>query len=86
MDDILSAYKKKDIKLLLVNPNRPVMEKFALSGLVDRVGRDHFFVSVHDAVNYSLKQISDEEAGTLPETAVDDLKNGTDSPDDTSDE
>jgi hypothetical protein len=46
------------------------VEKLVLAGLVDRVGRDHFIVSVHKAVIHSLKQISDEEAGTLTETAA----------------
>lgn len=66
LEDILSTYGKKDISLLLCNPNRPVMDKFVLSGMVDKVGSHHFFVSVHDAVNYCLKKLGDEEVSTVP--------------------
>lgn len=69
LEDMLSTYGKKDISLLLCNPNRPVMDKFVLSGMVDKVGPHHFFVSVHDAVDHCLKKLGDEEATTVPTTA-----------------
>ncbi len=41
------------------------MDEFVLSGMVDKIGPHHFFVSVHDAVNHCLKKLSDEEGSTV---------------------
>lgn len=60
LEDILVGYKKLDVTLLICNPNRPVMDKLVLSDMVEQIGHDNFFVSVHDAVNYCLKKIIDD--------------------------
>jgi MFS superfamily sulfate permease-like transporter len=61
LEDLVTGYRKLDITLIVCNPNRPLMDKFVLAHMVDLIGPDHFFVSVHDAVNFCLKNIGDEE-------------------------
>lgn len=74
LEDLLSAYKQRDIELCLSNPSVRVMERLLVSGFADKVGRDHIFVNVHDAVNYCLVQldIAVSEHGAIKE--VEDLE------------
>jgi sulfate transporter 4 len=65
LEEILVTNKPKGITLMLCNPNRPVLDKLVLSGVVDRVGHENFFVGVHDAVNTCLKRLGDIEGGTI---------------------
>jgi sulfate transporter 4 len=54
LHDMTKAYKGRGIQLCLSNPSVSVMERFIKSGLVDEVGREHFFVTIHDAVTWCL--------------------------------
>lgn len=53
--------KEKDIQLCLTNPNPRVMQRLVQSGLADEIGRDHIFVSLHDAVQYCLDHMDTVE-------------------------
>ena len=53
--------KDKEIQVLLSNPNPRVMRKLVQSGLADEIGRDHIFVSLHDAVQYGLSHMDTVE-------------------------
>jgi sulfate transporter 4 len=44
----------KGIQLCLSNPNPRVMQHLVKSGLANEIGRNHIFVSVHDAVHFCL--------------------------------
>lgn len=52
---------EKNIQLCLSNPNHKVMQKLVQSGLADEIGRDHIFVSLHDAVRYCLDHMDSAE-------------------------
>jgi len=65
IEELAQTYQAKGLTLVLCNPNKPLLDKFVLGGIVDLVGRDNFFVGVHDAVNSCLKKLSDEEGGTV---------------------
>ena len=65
IEELTQTYKAKGMTLILCNPNRPVMDKFVLGGIVNHVGRDNFFVGVHDAVNTCLNSLGDGETGLL---------------------
>lgn len=54
LHDMAKSYKERGIQLLFSNPSVKVMASFVKSKLADEVGRDHIFVSIHDAVNWCL--------------------------------
>ena len=59
--DMHSNYKKTlQVQLCLVNPNRSVMQQLVLSGLADDIGREHMFVSLHDAVEHCLGEMDEQ--------------------------
>lgn len=70
-------YKKtRHIQLCLANPNRAVMHRLVLSGLADEIGRDHIFVSLHDAVEHCLLEMDQSEtteSRPCENTELDDL-------------
>ena len=53
--------KESGIQLCLSNPNPRVMQRLVQSGLADEIGRDHIFVSLHDAVHYCLDHMDTVE-------------------------
>lgn len=52
---------EKGIQLCVANPNPRVMMKLVKSGFVEELGRDHIFVSLHDAVHYCLDHMDAKE-------------------------
>ena len=62
LQELCSTFRREnDIQLCLTNPNPRVMHKLVQSGLVDEIGRDHMFVSLHDSVHYCLGQMHSRE-------------------------
>jgi len=57
LHDMLGNYKERGIQLCFANPSAQVMERFISSGLADKVGREHIFVSIQDAANCCLTQM-----------------------------
>jgi sulfate transporter 4 len=57
LNEMLKIYKKRDVQLVLANPNVKVMEKLVASKLIEEVGRDHVFVSIQDAVKWCLDHL-----------------------------
>lgn len=64
LHDMQKDYADRDIRLCLTNPNAKVMHRLLSSGVVDDIGREHIFVSTHDAVDYCLNEMdaSDERS------------------------
>jgi sulfate transporter 4 len=55
LQEMASSLKKaNDIQVCLANPNPRVMHRLVSSGLADELGRDHIFVSLHDAIDHCL--------------------------------
>jgi len=77
LEELASFYKSREITVLISNPSRIVMEKLVASGIADAIGRDNFYVSVHDAVNFSLNAFPDEENATSEGDVSDDLQKPT---------
>jgi len=67
LHDLYAHYKNLGCQLCFCNPNRTVMSRFTASGFVEEVGRDHFFVNVHDAVDYCLQEMDGMEGMTTVE-------------------
>mmetsp|Transcript_23450 Transcript_23450/g.32879 ORF Transcript_23450/g.32879 Transcript_23450/m.32879 type:complete len:740 (+) Transcript_23450:250-2469(+) len=57
LHDMYANYKDRGIGLCFSNPSVAVMERMRLSGLVDEVGIDRFFVTIHDAVDFCLQEM-----------------------------
>mmetsp|Transcript_39572 Transcript_39572/g.58781 ORF Transcript_39572/g.58781 Transcript_39572/m.58781 type:complete len:732 (-) Transcript_39572:383-2578(-) len=56
LHDMNKTYKDRGIQLCFSNPSTRVMDVFLRSGLVDEVGREHIFVTIHDAISWCLQQ------------------------------
>jgi len=61
LHEMHKTYAKNDIKVCYSNPNTSVMLRFLSSGLVDEIGREHIFVSTHDAVDFCLNEMDSDE-------------------------
>ena len=61
LQDMVKTYRENNIKMCFTNPNKKVMERFVGSGLAEDIGREHIFVSTHDAVAYCLKSMDSDE-------------------------
>lgn len=57
LEDMIKLYKERGIQILLTNPSVKVMEVLVNSKLADEVGREHMFVTMHDAVKWCLDHL-----------------------------
>ena len=60
LHDMNKTFQSRNIQLCFCNPSKLVMQRLVLSGLVSEVGREHFFVTMHDAVHHCLKEMDQE--------------------------
>ena len=67
IEDMNENYRSRGQQLCFSNPCKIVMNRLIHSGLVDKVGREHFFASEHDAVNWCLSEM-DMEAVSIHES------------------
>merc|ERR1712157_224780 len=74
LEDMRANYESRGIQLCLCNPNKIVMDYLRLSGLAQRIGSNHIFVRMHDAVLSCLQELEGE-------TATVDLEGGNKSDD-----
>jgi SulP family sulfate permease len=49
--DIIDELSNRGIRIAIAGVKGPVKDKMALSGLVDRIGAENFFLEVHEAAN-----------------------------------
>uniref|UniRef100_M4CPR7 STAS domain-containing protein n=1 Tax=Brassica campestris TaxID=3711 RepID=M4CPR7_BRACM len=54
LKELYQEYKARDIQLAISNPNKDVHMTIARSGMVELVGKEWYFVRVHDAVQVCL--------------------------------
>ncbi|XP_044461977.1 sulfate transporter 4.1, chloroplastic-like isoform X5 [Mangifera indica] len=57
LKDLHQEYKARDIQMAISNPNREVLMILSKSGLVDLIGKEWYFVRVHDAVQVCLRHV-----------------------------
>ncbi|KAI3470703.1 hypothetical protein Pfo_027366 [Paulownia fortunei] len=55
--DLHQEYKSRNIQIAISNPNRDVLLTLTISGVVDLIGREWYFVRVHDAVQVCLQHV-----------------------------
>ncbi|CAA7389572.1 unnamed protein product [Spirodela intermedia] len=57
LKDLYLEYKSRGIQIAIANPNRDVLLTLSRSGLIDLVGKEWYFVRVHDAVQVCLQRV-----------------------------
>ncbi|KAL0456687.1 UNVERIFIED_CONTAM: Sulfate transporter 4.1, chloroplastic [Sesamum latifolium] len=57
LKDLHQEYKSRNIQIAISNPNRDVLLTLTRSGVVDLIGREWYFVRVHDAVQVCLQHV-----------------------------
>ncbi|KAK6145333.1 hypothetical protein DH2020_022153 [Rehmannia glutinosa] len=57
LKDLHQEYKSRNIQIAISNPNRDVLLTLTRSGVVDLIGREWYFVRVHDAVQVCLQRV-----------------------------
>ena len=57
LQDIHSAYQKRNVQLILVNLNKQVQGMMVRAGLEKHIGTEFFFVRMHDAVKYCSEHL-----------------------------
>ncbi|OVA03550.1 STAS domain [Macleaya cordata] len=55
--DLHQEYKSRDIQIAIANPNREVLLALSKSGVFEEIGKEWFFVRVHDAVQVCLQHV-----------------------------
>jgi sulfate transporter 4 len=61
IQDLTKNCSDNKIQLCITNPNRRVMERLVTSGVADDIGREHIFVSTHDAVDFCLNELDRDD-------------------------
>ncbi|CAI9092482.1 OLC1v1027735C1 [Oldenlandia corymbosa var. corymbosa] len=57
LKDLHQEYKSRGIQIAISNPNRDVLLTLTRSGVVDLIGKEWYFVRVHDAVQVCLQHV-----------------------------
>jgi hypothetical protein len=61
------AYLSRGQQICFSNPSIRVMAKLEASGFINKIGREHFFACLHDAVQFCLNAM-DSEAMSMHES------------------
>ncbi|XP_012072943.1 sulfate transporter 4.1, chloroplastic isoform X2 [Jatropha curcas] len=57
LKDLHQEYKSRDVQIAISNPNRDVLLTLSKAGLVELIGKEWYFVRVHDAVQVCLHYV-----------------------------
>ncbi|XP_024021523.1 probable sulfate transporter 4.2 isoform X2 [Morus notabilis] len=57
LKDLHQEYKMRDIQIAISNPNREVLLTLSRAGVVEMIGKEWYFVRVHDAVQVCLQYV-----------------------------
>ncbi|XP_019192795.1 PREDICTED: probable sulfate transporter 4.2 [Ipomoea nil] len=57
LKDLYQEYKSRHIQLAISNPNQEVLVSLAKAGVVELIGKEWYFVRVHDAVQVCLRHV-----------------------------
>ncbi|PON75325.1 SLC26A/SulP transporter [Parasponia andersonii] len=69
LKDLHQEYKMRDIQIAISNPNREVLLTLSRSGVVEMIGKEWYFVRVHDAVQVCLQHV--QSLKDTPKSAAD---------------
>ncbi|KAG5237647.1 sulfate transporter [Salix suchowensis] len=57
LKDLHQEYKSRDIEICISNPNQDVLLTLTKAGIVELIGKEWYFVRVHDAVQVCLQHV-----------------------------
>ncbi|KAJ6900473.1 hypothetical protein NC652_026552 [Populus alba x Populus x berolinensis] len=57
LKDLHQEYKSRDIEICIANPNQDVLLTLTKAGIVELIGKEWYFVRVHDAVQVCLQHV-----------------------------
>ncbi|KAB5544227.1 hypothetical protein DKX38_012339 [Salix brachista] len=57
LKELYQEYKSRDIQICISNPNRDVLLTLTKAGVVELIGKEWYFVRVHDAVQICLQHV-----------------------------
>ncbi|XP_050913517.1 sulfate transporter 4.1, chloroplastic isoform X2 [Lathyrus oleraceus] len=63
LKDLYQEYKLRDIQIAISNPNPDILLTLSKSGLVELIGKEWYFVRVHDAVQVCLQHVQSLKPG-----------------------
>ncbi|KAA8534262.1 hypothetical protein F0562_031779 [Nyssa sinensis] len=66
LKELHQEYKSRDIQVAIANPSREVLLTLTRSGVVDLIGKEWYFVRVHDAVQVCLQHV--QNLNDIPKT------------------
>ncbi|PSS34558.1 Sulfate transporter 4.1 like [Actinidia chinensis var. chinensis] len=73
LKELYQEYQSREIQIAIANPNRDVLLTLARSNVVELIGKEWFFVRVHDAVQVCLQHVQSlHEAPKTTELLSDD--------------
>ncbi|KAL3032582.1 hypothetical protein AAZX31_02G090300 [Glycine max] len=64
LKDLYQEYKLRDIQIAISNPSPEVLLTLSRSGLVELIGKEWYFVRVHDAVQVCLQHVQSLKGGS----------------------
>ncbi|KAJ8436499.1 hypothetical protein Cgig2_003197 [Carnegiea gigantea] len=72
LKDLYHEYKSRGIQIVIANPKREVLVTLTKAGLVDLIGKEWYFVRVHDAVQICLQHVQGgpNELSRTPDSLV----------------
>ncbi|KAK7273101.1 hypothetical protein RIF29_14147 [Crotalaria pallida] len=71
LKDLYQEYKLRDIQIAISNPSPEVLLTLSKSGLVELIGKEWYFVRVHDAVQVCLQHVQSlNEGSNNPQTPL----------------
>ncbi|KAL9297428.1 hypothetical protein ACSQ67_023324 [Phaseolus vulgaris] len=64
LKDLYQEYKLRDVQIAISNPSPEVLLTLSKSGLVELIGKEWYFVRVHDAVQVCLQHVQSMKTGS----------------------
>jgi SulP family sulfate permease len=58
MHEMLRDYSERNIAVIFANVKGPVMDVMQRSGFVEKLGKDNYFLTVHDAMTAAIQKVS----------------------------
>ncbi|XP_062155383.1 probable sulfate transporter 4.2 isoform X2 [Alnus glutinosa] len=75
LKELHQEYKLRDIQIAISNPNREVLLTLSRSGIVELIGKEWYFVRVHDAVQVCLQHVQSlKQTSKTPDPSPEDKK------------
>ncbi|XP_057522379.1 probable sulfate transporter 4.2 [Amaranthus tricolor] len=71
LKDLYHEYKARGIQIVISNPNQEVLKTLTRAGLVELIGKEWYFVRVHDAAQVCFKHVQENETPRTPDSAKD---------------